>query len=88
MRLPKINIPKKYIKAGAWILGIFVVLIIILGAIAYSKREALLKKVIARAITKADRDYGLSVKIGEAGFNGLSTVHMKHISVVPKDRDT
>ena len=88
MRLPKIYIPKKYIKAGAWILGIFVVLIIILGAIAYSKREALLKKVIARAITKADRDYGLSVKIGEAGFNGLSTVHMKHISVVPKDRDT
>lgn len=44
MRLPKINIPKKYIKAGAWVLGVFLVLIAILGSIAYSKREALLKK--------------------------------------------
>jgi len=88
MRLPKITIPKKYIKAGAWVLGIFLILLIIAGSIAYSKREALLKKIIARAIAKADKDYGLDVKIGEAGFSGLSTVHMKNISVVPKDRDT
>jgi len=88
MRLPKINIPKKYIKAGAWVLGIFLVLIIILGSIAYSKREALLKQMIAKAIKKADTDYGLAIKIGSAGFKGLSTVHMKNISVVPKDRDT
>ena len=88
MRLPKITIPKKYIKAGAWVLGIFLTLLIIAGSIAYSKREALLKKIIARAIAKADKDYGLDVKIGEAGFSGLSTVHMKNISVVPKDRDT
>jgi hypothetical protein len=88
MHLPKITIPKKYIKAGAWVLGIFLILLIIAGSIAYSKREALLKKIIARAIAKADKDYGLDVKIGEAGFSGLSTVHMKNISVVPKDRDT
>ena len=88
MRLPNINIPKKYIKAGAWILGGFLIIILILGTIAYSKREALLKKIIARAVTKADKDYGLAVKIDEAGFSGLSTVQMKNISVVPKDRDT
>jgi len=88
MHLPKITIPKKYIKAGAWVLGIFLVLLIIAGSVAYSKREALLKKIIARAIAKADKDYGLDVKIAEAGFSGLSTVHMKNISVVPKDRDT
>lgn len=88
MHLPKITIPKKYIKAGAWVLGIFLVLLVIAGSIAYSKREALLKKIITRAIAKADKDYGLDVKIGEAGFSGLSTVHMKNISVVPKDRDT
>lgn len=88
MRLPNINIPKKYIKAGAWILGGFLIIILILGTIAYSKREALLKKIIARAVTKADKDYGLAVKINEAGFSGLSTVQMKNISVVPKDRDT
>lgn len=88
MHLPKINIPKKYLKIGAWVLGIFLLLSIVLGMIAYSKREALLKKVIAKAIEKAERDYGLEVKIAEAGFSGLSTVHMKEITIVPKDRDT
>ena len=88
MHLPKVNIPKKYLKIGAWVLGIFILLCIILGSIAYTKREALLKKIIAKAINKAETDYGLDVKIAEAGFSGLSTVHMKNISVVPKDRDT
>jgi hypothetical protein len=88
MHLPKINIPKKYIKIGAWALGIFFVLCVIFGTVAYSKREALLKKMMSKAILKADKDFGLQVKITEAGFTGLSTVHMKNISVVPKDRDT
>jgi hypothetical protein len=88
MHLPKINIPKKYIKTGAWVLGIFLLLLIIGGVIAYTKREALLTKMMAKAIAKAENDYGLDVKIAEYGFNGLSTVHMKNISVVPKDRDT
>jgi hypothetical protein len=88
MQLPKINIPKKYLKIGAWFLGILAIVLIITGSIAYSKREALLKKMIAKAIVKANRDYDLDVKIGEAGFNGLSTVHMTNITVVPKERDT
>jgi len=88
MRLPKINIPKKYIKIGAWILGVFIVIAIIFGSVAYSKREVLLNKMIAKAIAKADREYGLDVKIESAGFNGLSTVHLTNISIVPKDRDT
>jgi len=88
MHLPKINIPKKYIKAGAWVIGILIVAFVILGSVAYSKREALLQKMMAKAIKKANDDYGLDVKIGNAGFDGLSTVHMKNISVVPKDRDT
>ncbi len=88
MQLPKIKIPKKYLKIGAWVLGVFFLMLISLGAVAYSKREALLKKIIAKAITKANKDYGLEVKIGFAGFTGLSTVNLKEISVVPKDRDT
>ncbi len=88
MHLPKVNIPKKYLKIGAWVLGGFFLLCIVLGSIAYTKREALLKKMMAKAIDKADKSYGLEVKIGEASFSGLSTVHMKNISVVPKDRDT
>jgi hypothetical protein len=88
MQLPKINIPKKYLKIGAWVLGVFFLLFISLGAVAYSKREALLKKMMAKAITKADATYGLKIKIGTVGFTGISTVNMKHISIVPKDRDT
>ncbi|WP_443945192.1 transglycosylase domain-containing protein [Pedobacter sp. AW1-32] len=75
-------------KIGAWILGVFLLLFFALGAVAYSKREALLKKMVAKAIAKADKDYGLEVKIGSAGFAGLSTVKMTNLSVVPKDRDT
>jgi hypothetical protein len=88
MQLPKINIPKKYIKTGAWALGGLLLVLIIVGVIAYNKREALLQKMMAKAIAKADKDYGLDVKIAEYGFSGLSTVRMKDISVVPKDRDT
>ena len=88
MRIPKINVPKKYLKIGAWVLGVFFIVCIALGAVAYSKREALLKKMVAKAIAKADKDYNLDVKIGSAGFTGLSTVKMTAISVVPKDRDT
>jgi hypothetical protein len=88
MQFPKVNIPKKYIKIGAWVLGILVLIIFIVGFIAFGKREALLKKMIAKGIQKADQDYGLEVKIGSASFNGLSTVHLTNISVVPKDRDT
>ena len=88
MKLPKIKIPKKYIKIGAWVLGVFLVLLLSVGSYAYSKRDALLKKMVAKAISKADKDYGLDVKIGSFGFNGLSTVNMQNVSVVPKDRDT
>lgn len=88
MHLPQIKIPKKYIKIGAWVLGGLLVLVIAAGAVAYNKRAALLQKMIAKAISKADKDYGLEIKIGTAGFSGLSTVHMTNISVVPKDRDT
>lgn len=88
MQLPKINVPKKYYKIGAWVLGVFFLILFSLGAIAYSKREALLKKMMTKVIAKAQKDYGLTVSIGKAGFSGLSTVSMQRISVVPKDRDT
>ncbi len=88
MHLPKINFLKKHIKTGAWILGIFLLLLVIAGVVAYNKREALLEKMMAKAIAKADQDYDLDVAISEYGFNGLSTVHMKNVTVVPKNRDT
>lgn len=88
MQLPKIKIPKKYLKIGAWTLGVLALLLVVGGTIAYGKREELLNKMVAKAIAKAEKDYGLKVKIGEYGFRGVSSVHMNKVSVVPKDRDT
>src|SRR5690349_6015788 len=88
MHFPKINIPKKYVKIGAWVLGSFLLILIIAGTVAYNKREALLNRMMAKAIAKAEKDYGLDVKIKGYGFSGLNTVRMEAISVVPKDRDT
>ncbi len=88
MDLRKIRIPKKYIKIGLWVSGALLTLFIVAAAVAYSKRAELLKTMVAKAISKADKNYGLEIKIGSAGFKGLSTVHMSNITVVPKDRDT
>ncbi len=88
MDLTKIKVPKKYIKIIAWILAVIFACTATAGAVAYYKRAELLKKMVAKAINKANNSYGLDVKIGSAGFSGLSTVHMSNISVVPKDRDT
>ncbi|WP_443937182.1 transglycosylase domain-containing protein [Pedobacter sp. MW01-1-1] len=88
MQLPKIKIPKKYLKIAAWVAGVLLVIIGILGVVAYNKREALLKKMVAKAISKADKEYGLEIKIGSAGFTGIRTVKMTNVSLVPKDRDS
>ncbi|WP_256002658.1 transglycosylase domain-containing protein [Pedobacter deserti] len=84
----KLNIPAKYLKMGAWIIGVILLLLLVFGTVAYTKRESLLKKVMAKAVNKADSDYDLLVKIGSADFSGLSTVRMKSVTVVPKERDT
>ena len=75
-------------KIIVWVFSIIAILLVAGGVYAYQKRDALLQKMVAKAITKADRSYGLAVKIGSYEFSGLSKVHMRAISVVPKDRDT
>ncbi|PST85024.1 penicillin-binding protein [Pedobacter yulinensis] len=88
MRIPKINVPKKYLKIAGWTFGVLAIILFATGAVAYSKREALLTKMVNRAVSKAQRDYGLKVRINEYGFRGLSTVHLSGVSVVPENRDT
>lgn len=91
MQFPKIKIlqlPKKYLKISAWILGILVLLLLAGGTFAYSKREGLLHQMVAKAIAKAEKDYELNVDIKDYGFSGLSKVRMNGVLVVPKDRDT
>jgi hypothetical protein len=78
----------KYIRIAAFILIPLLLILLIGGYIAYSKREALLQKAIGKAKAKAKRDYNLDVKIGSAHFTGSSTVAFSDISIVPEQRDS
>ena len=82
------RIPSKYIRIAGIVAAAVFILLIIGGAIAYSKREALLAKAIAKAKAKAKKDYDLDVQIGSAKFVGLATVAFDGITVVPDQRDT
>jgi hypothetical protein len=82
------RINPKYIRIAGITAAIIVVVLLISGYIAYSKRETLLQNAIYKAKVKAKRDYNLDVKIGSAHFTGLSTVAFSDISVVPYQRDS
>lgn len=78
----------KYIRIAAYILVPLILILLIGGYIAYSKREALLEKAIYKAKLKAKNEYNLDVKIGSAKFTGLSTVAFSDITIVPEGRDS
>jgi Transglycosylase len=82
------QIPSKYYKIAAVIFLSFLILLAIGGSIAYSKREALLKAAIKKAVTKAKNDYNLDIKIKSARFAGLRTVEFEDVSIVPHERDS
>jgi len=82
------RIKPKYIRIGGIILAILLIAFLIIGYVAYSKREALLQKELAKAEAKAKKDYNLDIKIGSASFTGLSTVAFSDITIVPENRDS
>ncbi|MBD1393531.1 transglycosylase domain-containing protein [Mucilaginibacter glaciei] len=82
------RINPKYLRIAGIAAAVFVLIMLIGGFVAYSKREVLLQKAISKAKSKAKRDYNLDVKIGSAKFTGLSTVAFTDISVIPYQRDS
>ncbi len=82
------RVKQKHVRIGGIILGSILLLLLIGGYIAYSKREAILQREITKAILKAKHDYNLDVTIGSAHFSGLSTVSFTDITVVPEQRDS
>jgi len=78
----------KYIRIAGIVIVLLVIVILIGGYIAYTKREAILERELAKAELKAKRDYNLDIKIGSASFTGLSTVAFSNITIVPDGRDS
>jgi len=87
-KFPKIHINPKFLRIAAIVLAVILVLLLIAGYIAYSKREALLQRAILKAKEKARSAYNLNLEIGSANFIGLSTVAFTDITVVPEHRDS
>lgn len=82
------HIPEKYYKIAKITIISLLSVILIAGGIAYAKREALLKTAIKKAVSKADREYDLELKIESAKFVGLSSVQFKNISLLPRGKDS
>ena len=78
----------KYLRIAGIVLLVIFILAGIGGYIAYSKREVLLQKAIAKAKLKAKDSYHLNLEIGSARFTGLSTVAFTDITIVPDNRDS
>lgn len=78
----------KYIRIAGIVIILLVIVILIGGYIAYTKREAILEKELAKAELNAKKDYNLTIKIGSANFTGLSTVAFSDITIVPDGRDS
>lgn len=79
---------KKYKRPTLITLSVLFSLILVTGAVAFFKRDALLKSVVNKAILAAKTKYNLNVKIGEYGFTGLSSVRFQNISVIPEQKDS
>ncbi len=79
---------RKALRYTAWTMLTLLLLGVAGAFYAYSQREQLLKAGIERAISKAKRDYDLTLHIGSARFTGLTSLAINNISVVPAQRDS
>ncbi len=79
---------RKYLRIAGIVVSVLLVVLLVGGYVAYTKRELLLQKAIGKAKAKAKSEYNLDVKIGSAHFTGFSTVEFSGISIVPDQRDS
>ncbi|WP_163409270.1 transglycosylase domain-containing protein [Flavobacterium ajazii] len=80
MKFPKQKIFK--------ILKVLAVLFILLCIGLYSFRNSLLKQAVAKVTHKMAVDYNSDFSIKEASFDGLSSIKLTNVVLVPKNADT
>ncbi len=78
----------KYIRIALIVVISLIIIVLIGGYIAYTKRDAILQREIKKAKLTAKTEYNIDLQIGSASFTGLSTVSFSNIVVVPQNRDS
>lgn len=78
----------KYIRIAVIVAVSLIVVLLIGGSVAYSKREAILQHEIAKAKATIKSKYHLDLQIGSAHFTGFTTVTCTDITIVPENRDS
>nr|WP_294793915.1 biosynthetic peptidoglycan transglycosylase [uncultured Mucilaginibacter sp.] len=78
----------KYVRIAAIVTASLLVILLISGIIAFSKREALLQSALAKAKTSLKHDHQLDLNVINPHFTGLATVNFDVITVVPEHRDS
>lgn len=78
----------KYIRIALIVVISLIIIVLIGGYIAYTKRDAILQREIKKAKLTAKTAYNIDLQIGSASFTGLSTVSFSNIVVVPENRDS
>jgi len=78
----------KYIRIALIVVISLIVIVLIGGYIAYTKRDAILQREIRKAKATAKSAYNIDLQIGSASFTGLSTVSFSNIVIVPENRDS
>ena len=86
MKALQSRITKKHFIVAGIGLAVALVIILIIGAVAFSKRERLLADTISRMETAMDKDYRIHLAIDTAYFSGLSTVTLEGITLTPHER--
>src|SRR5690606_17420215 len=76
---------KKTLLVGA---GIIILLLGVGLAIGLAKRGAVLDRAMAKVQKKLKTDYLVDMHVGTYGFEGLATVFLDDVIVVPEARDT
>src|SRR5688572_16049429 len=84
MKSKKRTLKQKLILA-AKIIGVCLILLIA-GVMVF--RDAILQKALVEISDRMDRDYDCTFSVKQARFDGLTTVDMKDIRLVPKNADT
>lgn len=76
-------------KKNIILTAIIIVTILMLAAIGiYLGRNSLLRMMVNKKTSAAEKEYGLSIKYRSLKMEGMNNIHMEGLSIVPIGRDT